>query len=128
MTGTVLEKLRRSFASTRRYLSGRTLILLYHRVGDADSDPWQLAVTPQHFDEQLQVLRKYAWPLSLRELSTAHGRNWHPGRRVVITFDDGYADNLTAAKPLLEKHDIPATVFIATGYTGADREFWWDEL
>jgi peptidoglycan/xylan/chitin deacetylase (PgdA/CDA1 family) len=47
---------------------------------------------------------------------------------VVLTFDDGYADNLYNAKPLLEHYDIPATVFVITGYIGREREFWWDEL
>ena len=46
----------------------------------------------------------------------------------MITFDDGYADNLHNAKPLLEHYDIPATVFVVSGYVGHEREFWWDEL
>jgi peptidoglycan/xylan/chitin deacetylase (PgdA/CDA1 family) len=44
----------------------------------------------------------------------------------VITFDDGYADNLHTARPLLATSGLPATVFVATGSLGA--EFWWDTL
>ena len=47
---------------------------------------------------------------------------------MVVTFDDGYADNLYNAKPLLDRYDIPATVFVTAGCIGQEREFWWDEL
>jgi peptidoglycan/xylan/chitin deacetylase (PgdA/CDA1 family) len=46
----------------------------------------------------------------------------------VISFDDGYADNLEQAKPWLEAYEIPATVFVAAGQVGQQEEFWWDEL
>jgi peptidoglycan/xylan/chitin deacetylase (PgdA/CDA1 family) len=47
---------------------------------------------------------------------------------VVLTFDDGYADNLWNARPLLEKYEIPATVFVTSGSLDSSREFWWDDL
>jgi peptidoglycan/xylan/chitin deacetylase (PgdA/CDA1 family) len=50
-----------------------------------------------------------------------------PKRAVVVTFDDGYADNFLNARPLLEQFDIPAAVFVASGYLNS-RGFWWDEL
>ncbi|MCG6533300.1 MAG: polysaccharide deacetylase family protein [Syntrophales bacterium LBB04] len=46
----------------------------------------------------------------------------------MITLDDGYADNLWYAKPLLEKYDCPATVFVVSGYIGKNRELTSDEL
>jgi peptidoglycan/xylan/chitin deacetylase (PgdA/CDA1 family) len=49
-------------------------------------------------------------------------------RSVVITFDDGYADNCLEALPILEAEGVPATFFVSTGTIGTDREFWWDEL
>jgi len=87
-----------------------------------------LAVTPRRFAEHLEVLRQHARPVQLRELSQALHYGNLADRSVVITFDDGYADNLHNAKPLLERHDVPATVFVASGYVGRKREFWWDEL
>jgi peptidoglycan/xylan/chitin deacetylase (PgdA/CDA1 family) len=47
---------------------------------------------------------------------------------VVITFDDGYVENLYQAKPLLERYGVPATFFLTSGYIGQRREFWWDDL
>ena len=51
-----------------------------------------------------------------------------PSDAVALTFDDGYRDNLINAKPLLVEHEVPASIFLATGYIGKKREFWWDEL
>jgi peptidoglycan/xylan/chitin deacetylase (PgdA/CDA1 family) len=47
---------------------------------------------------------------------------------VVLTFDDGYADNLWNAKPLLEKYEMPATFFVTSGSLDSPIEFWWDDL
>lgn len=85
-------------------------------------------MTPQNFAEQLQVLRQYTQPTQLRQLSRDLAEGKSHRRNVVITFDDGYADNLYNAKPILERYDVPATVFVASGYVGREREFWWDEL
>lgn len=104
------------------------LILLYHRVYEAPSDPQLLCVTPQHFAEHLEHLRRQYQVISLADLSKALREGRLPKRAVVITFDDGYADNLFNAKPILERYEAPATVFVTTGYVGQQREFWWDEL
>jgi peptidoglycan/xylan/chitin deacetylase (PgdA/CDA1 family) len=120
--------LRRVGGRIKHRLSRRALVLLYHRIAEADTDPWQLAVTPRHFAEHLQVLRGFGRPTSLQDLSSGLRKGRVPRRAIVVTFDDGYADNFFNAKPLLEAHDVPATVFVATGYSRTDREFWWDEL
>jgi peptidoglycan/xylan/chitin deacetylase (PgdA/CDA1 family) len=87
----------------------RTVVLMYHRIANSANDYWQLCVSPENFEQQLQVISKHR-------------------DHVAITFDDGYIDNYTAAKPLLEKHHLPATFFIATGNINSGKEFWWDEL
>jgi peptidoglycan/xylan/chitin deacetylase (PgdA/CDA1 family) len=112
----------------QKQFSSQGLILMYHRVAEEDIDPWSLRVTPQHFTKHLQVLRQHTQPMSLNELAQAHQQGKIPPRAVAITFDDGYANNLHQAKPLLEKYDIPATVFVTTSYLKEPREFWWDEL
>jgi peptidoglycan/xylan/chitin deacetylase (PgdA/CDA1 family) len=112
----------------RRRLRGRAvgLILCYHRVAQDRPDPWELCVSPQHFAEHLEVISAVGRPVPLPEL-TADAKE-HDRPLVAVTFDDGYADNLHAAKPLLEAADVPATVFVVSGAVGQAREFWWDEL
>jgi peptidoglycan/xylan/chitin deacetylase (PgdA/CDA1 family) len=103
-------------------------ILMYHRVAEVDLDPWGLCVTPEHFAEHLEVLSKSARVVSLQQLTEELDEGKPVDRSIAITFDDGYADNLLNAKPLLEKYDIPATVFVANGYVEQQQEYWWDEL
>ena len=111
----------------RRPPGGRTLILLYHRVADAETDPQLLCVAPRRFAEQLEVLRRRCRVLPLAEVCREGVRADGPPT-AVVTFDDGYADNLLNAKPILAAADVPATVFVATGKVGGAEEFWWDEL
>lgn len=105
------------------------LILIYHRISESRLDPWSISVSPQHFEEHLDVLRRSFHPKSLQDVTRSiRGDRRLADRSIVITFDDGYADNLHMAMPLLERYNIPATIFIATGTIGSLREFWWDEL
>ncbi len=106
----------------------RAVVLAYHRVKRLADDPQLLAVTPDRFDEQLAALTRRFTPVSLDELVGAMRGDTLPERAVAITFDDGYEDNLTHALPLLEKHDVPATVFVTSGTVASRSELWWDEL
>ncbi len=110
----------------RARILGGALILGYHRVANVTHDEYEVCVTPKYFAEQMEMLSKYAHPISLSKLVQCLKSDSLPSRSVVITLDDGYADNLYEAKPILEKYAIPATVFVCTGYAG--KEFWWDEL
>ena len=106
----------------------RTLMLLYHRIDDLPSDPQLLAVTPEHFDQHLQVLQRRYCAQRFADLTEASASRKVPTNSIVVTVDDGYADNLTNALPLLEKHEIPATVFVTTGIVRERKHFWWDDL
>jgi peptidoglycan/xylan/chitin deacetylase (PgdA/CDA1 family) len=116
--------LRRVASKWRNQLYPCTIVLLYHRVADTACDPFGLAVSPKNFAEQAEVLSSLGCVTRLPELY----QRKVPRGRAVVTFDDGYADNLLAAKPILEKFGISATFFISTAYIGSNREFWWDEL
>jgi peptidoglycan/xylan/chitin deacetylase (PgdA/CDA1 family) len=112
----------------RRFTSPTALALLYHRVTELPLDPQLLCVSPKHFGQHLDVLANEFQPLSLLEFIEGLRCGRLPSRAVVVTFDDGYEDNLSSAKPILDKYGVPATVFVTTGYMGENREFWWDEL
>ncbi len=119
----------RSIAAARwiRSRAGpRAVVLGYHRVAEERHDPLGLCTPPSVLERHLQAVRQYGEPLRLLDLAAATARGHPPPRGVAVTFDDGYVDVLSAAKPLLERYEIPATVFVVTGYLG--REFWWDEL
>lgn len=104
------------------------MILMYHRIADLESDLWKLAVTPEHFSEHLELLRRSFGVIALRKLVENLRAETLKPNSIVITFDDGYRDNLHTAKPLLESAGLPATVFVASGYVDSERDFWWDEL
>lgn len=104
-------------------------ILGYHRV-IADPPPFSpLAIDPEGFEAQIAwFARRYDfWPLA-RVADWLEGRARIARDTLVITFDDGYADNLTVAVPILEKYSAPATFFVSTGPTCRGTQFWWDEL
>jgi len=121
-------KLRRATKWLRKRFKTKGLVLMYHSINEWGSDPWSLSVTPSHFAEHLEVIWKYGRPILLNQLveTLRWGNLSH--RTIAVTFDDGYADNLYNAKPLLERYDVPATVFLTTGQIGCESEFWWDEL
>lgn len=112
----------------RRSREPHAAILMYHRVASVPFDPWRLCVHPDRFEAHVRALEAFADVVPLESLrsSLRVGRRSRPV--IAITFDDGYVDNLTRAKPVLAARGIPATVFIATGYTGSGRAFWWDAL
>lgn len=113
----------------RNRLRRKTLILMYHRVVDLEHDSFKLAVSPQHFLEHMEVLSRDFNPISLTQLADTLKEGKEPIRNsVVVTFDDGYADNFIHAKPILEQTDVPATIFAAANHLGKEEEFWWDRL
>jgi peptidoglycan/xylan/chitin deacetylase (PgdA/CDA1 family) len=111
-----------------RRSSADAVVLVYHRIGPPGTAGGGLTVQRSRFAEQLQALRAQFRPLHLADLVEALTGGVIPRRSVAITFDDGYLDNLHEAKPLLETHGLPATVFVVSGYVGSGRRFWWDEL
>ena len=108
---------------------GTCVVLAYHRVIDTPTDPQLQNISPARFAEQMAVLAARYTPIPaglLVEHIEAHRPL--PPRAVVVTLDDGYANNLRNALPVLRAHGVPATVFVASGLVGSERLTWIDEL
>lgn len=106
---------------------GRLLILYYHRV-HPQPDPLRDAdVDAASFDWQMQVLSRLFTVLPLPEAVARLQANDLPPNAVCVTFDDGYADNVEVALPILQRWNIPATFFLTTGYFGNGR-MWNDTV
>lgn len=101
---------------------------MYHRIGEAGTDPWGLCVAPQRLAAHLEVLASRYRVIQLDEVAGGLLSGRLPRRWVVVTFDDGYADNLYQATPLIDRLGVPATFFLTAAQLGSDQEFWWDEL
>ncbi len=112
----------------KRLIRNKAVVLVYHRIAEPMSDIWGIAVSPNNFESHLQILKSNYNVVPLNELVDNIYKKKIKRNTVAITFDDGYVDNYLVAKPLLEKYNLPATFFIASGYLDNGREFWWDRL
>jgi len=112
----------------------RVAILCYHSVVDRPLPPWVAAgglhVPIDRFRQQMAFLARRYRVISLEDFVelTRGGARHVPVRGVVLTFDDGYANNLTVAAPILAEFGFPATMFLSTSYIGRGGLYWWDEL
>jgi peptidoglycan/xylan/chitin deacetylase (PgdA/CDA1 family) len=121
-------------ARIARRISGASgaVILMYHSVAGPAEAPWIVPrnrLSPQRFEAQLRYLKQHRVVVGLDELVDAleRGDAISPGT-VVITFDDGYRDNLDVAAPILERYGFPAVLYLATGYVERAETQWADRL
>lgn len=101
---------------------------MYHRIAEPETDVWDIAVSPTAFEQQAKFLQQNAHVIPVSELLEALTQKAIKRNTVVITFDDGYADNYLVAKPILDHYGLPATFFIPSQTIDKPEEFWWDEL
>lgn len=121
----------RAREAMRRLLPGPGAVVFgYHRVADPATahggDPYDLCVHPDTFARQMTAIRSFGRPVPLGRLAEALRAGTSVRGMVAVTFDDAYECVLRSALPILEREEIPATVFFVTGATG--REFWWDRM
>lgn len=95
-------------------------VVMYHHISETDRE---LNVYPGLFDDHLRLLSRKGWKTLDGEefLYFIENRNERPKKCVLLTFDDGFADNYVFAYPLLRKHGMKAMIFVATGFVD-DRQ------
>jgi peptidoglycan/xylan/chitin deacetylase (PgdA/CDA1 family) len=106
------------------------VVLSYHRIGDASSSDTNRALwtaTAASLHRQLRFLRRHfeiidPEQLLRPELLAARGR------RVLVSFDDGYRDLYEAAYPVLQANGVRATMFLCSGFIDGLASAWWDEI
>jgi peptidoglycan/xylan/chitin deacetylase (PgdA/CDA1 family) len=114
-------------------------ILMYHRVDRLPAYD-QLTVSPERFEEQIAYLAQHWRVISLAQAVTELSADGAIRPGVVVTFDDGYRDNLLHALPVLRRYGLPATFFVTTrfcdqslshpryGAESAGLHLTWDEV
>lgn len=105
----------------------RLNIFVFHRVLPAPDPLFPDEVDTVAFDRMLGWIASWFRILPLADGIAQLRRGELPARAAAITFDDGYADNLTQALPILQRHHAPATLFVATGFLDGGR-MWNDTV
>jgi peptidoglycan/xylan/chitin deacetylase (PgdA/CDA1 family) len=105
------------------------LVLNYHRIGDGSASTLDRALwsaRAEQLDRQLAFVAANFDVIGPSDLAAA--ARAPRGRRVLVTFDDGYRDLYTEAFPLLQANGIRATMFLCTGFVDGVASAWWDEI
>jgi peptidoglycan/xylan/chitin deacetylase (PgdA/CDA1 family) len=115
-------------------LRHRAVVLTYHRVlpserMDLSFSAPSIVVTPDTFDWQMRFIKRFLRPVDTDTfLALLASGSPPPDRTCLVTFDDGWYDNLDFALPILLRHGVPAVLFVATDYVGSQDCFWQERL
>ncbi len=105
----------------------KLVILNFHQVLENNDVLRPGEPNKEKFDWQMALLKTYYKPMSISYALNLLGQGKLPTNSVCITFDDGYLNNYTVALPLLKKHNIPATVFVASAFSHGEN-MWNDRI
>ena len=113
--------------ASRGGATGKLSTLIFHRVLPRRDALFPNEVDAARFDAICSWVKQWFNVIPLDDAVRALPRKTLPARALAITFDDGYADNHDVALPILKRHGLPATFFIATGFTDGGR-MWNDTV
>jgi len=108
------------------------MVINYHRIGNSTMtglDPGVFSTDSHGLDEQIKALRRRFTFISPSEaLDVIENKVTPKEPLALLTFDDGYRDNLTQAYPVLASHGLKAIFFVVTSYLESPQVPWWDRL
>lgn len=118
-----------------RWCNSKNLtVVMFHRVLPVHDLRWATAETTYTvsevlFDECLSFFTRHYSPVTLAQVRTARNAGSAlPPNPILVTFDDGWLDNLTTALPILEKYQVPAVIFVAASVIDDPSDIWWHDL
>lgn len=121
----------RTHALFGRWTRGRGAILMFHHVRPAAGDAFRpnshLEITPEFLERVIRRVRERG--MDIVDLDEAVARLAAPDvsrRFIVLTFDDGYRNNLVHAYPVLKREQAPFTIYVTTGFVDGTAMPWWD--
>jgi len=108
-------------------------ILAYHRICEKEPDNYifnseLFSATVRDFDEQMRYVSENFNVINFSQLDDYSKNEKYDKNLLIITFDDGYYDNYSLAMPILDKYELPATVFLATKNIDTGELFWFDSV
>ena len=114
---------------------GRGAILMFHHVCATQSQPFApnslLEITPEFLQAVIELVRARGFEIvSMDEALRRLARQPTNGEKpfVVLSFDDGYRDNLDNALPVLKRLEAPFILYVTTGFADRTAHLWWREL
>ena len=115
-------------------IPGGLRVLYYHRVNSYPRQELgllsqEVSIAPHSFARQLDYLQRHGYTVMTAEEASMllqSGKSFPPNA-ILLTFDDGYADNYLYAFPLLRERGLSALFFLATDFVGANLSFSWDQ-
>jgi peptidoglycan/xylan/chitin deacetylase (PgdA/CDA1 family) len=107
-------------------------ILTYHHIAEDEPgyryDPGVADATPAQFRRQIELVAKYATPVTIADVVRALDGGSLPKNPVMITFDDGYKSCRETALPILKSVGMPAVFFVATSFITDRLLYWWERI